>query len=59
MAHYQQQEIDLIEETNQKLTAFECKWKVKAKVRFPQKFTGNYPGSKTHVITPSNIEEFI
>lgn len=55
----QQQEIDLIEETNQKLNAIECKWNVKAKVRFPKTFTDNYPGSKTYVITPANIEEFI
>ena len=55
----QQQEIDLIEETNEKITAFECKWNVKAKARFPQTFTGNYPGSETHVITPANVEEFI
>jgi uncharacterized protein len=55
----QQQEIDLIEETNEKMTAFECKWNAKATVRFPQTFTGNYSGSETHVITPANMEEFI
>ncbi|MDP4128520.1 MAG: DUF4143 domain-containing protein [Bacteroidota bacterium] len=55
----QQQEIDLIEETNEKITAFECKWSTKATVRFPQTFTGNYPGSETHVVTPANVEGFI
>lgn len=55
----QQQEIDLIEETNEKMTAFECKWNKKAKARFSQTFTDNYPDSKTHTITPANVEEFI
>jgi len=55
----QQQEIDLIEETNGKMTAFECKWNAKSKVRFPQTFADNYPGSKSHIITPQNFEEFL
>ncbi len=55
----QQQEIDLIEEANEKMTAFECKWNPKAKVRFPQTFTDNYPGSVSHVITPQNFEDFL
>lgn len=56
---FQQQEIDLIEETADGLTAIECKWNEQARVRFPQTFTENYPGSKTLVITPGNIEEVI
>ena len=55
----QQQEIDLIEESNGKITAFECKWNSKGKVRFPQTFTSNYPGSKTHIVSPSNAEEYM
>ncbi len=55
----QQQEIDLIEESNEKMTAFECKWNIKSKVRFPQTFVDNYPGSTSHVITPQNFEEFL
>jgi hypothetical protein len=55
----QQQEIDLIEETAEGLTAVECKWIHQARVRFPQTFTENYSGSKTLVITPGNIEEII
>lgn len=55
----QQQEIDLIEESEEKFAAFECKWNVKSKVRFPQTFTGNYPGTETKVITPANMEEFV
>jgi len=55
----QQQEIDLIEETNKKMTAFECKWNEKARARFPQTFIDNYPGAETHIITKGNVEEFV
>ena len=55
----QQQEIDLVDEINGKMVAFECKWNPKNKVRFPETFTFNYPGSETHIISPVNIEEFI
>lgn len=55
----QQQEIDLIESTEGKLSAYEFKWNSSARVRFPQTFTHNYPGSETRVITPDNLEEFL
>lgn len=55
----QQQEIDLIEESDNKLTAYEFKWNKNKKVRFPQTFTENYPGSETFVISPDNIEGFL
>ncbi|NML19935.1 ATP-binding protein [Pseudoflavitalea sp. G-6-1-2] len=55
----QQQEIDLIEEDSDKLHAFEFKWSKTEKPRFPETFTGNYPGSETKVISPENMEEFI
>ena len=56
----QQQEIDLIEEhEGGALKAFEFKWRVNAKVRFPQTFTTNYPGTETAVISPANLERFI
>lgn len=55
----QQQEIDLIENKGGKLTAYEFKWNDKMKVRFPQTFTGNYPGATTYVISPKNMEDFI
>ncbi len=41
------------------LKAFEFKWSKSKKARFPQTFTKNYPGSKTNVITPDNLEEFL
>ena len=53
-----QQEIDLIEEHDDKFLAFEFKWG-KQTVRFPQTFTENYPGSETKIISPENMEEFI
>jgi len=56
---FQQQEIDLIEETGDGLTAIECKWNQNAKVRFPQTFTENYLGSKTRVMSPGNLEDVL
>jgi uncharacterized protein len=55
----QQQEIDLIEEYEEKFLAYEFKWGKTGKVRFPQTFTDNYPGSKTFVISPENVEDFL
>jgi uncharacterized protein len=55
----QQQEIDLIEEDTEKLTAFECKWNQFAKAKIPQTFTENYPVSETHIVSPANLEQFI
>jgi uncharacterized protein len=55
----QQQEIDLIEEDNNQMKAFECKWNSKKQPRFPQTFTTNYPNSKTDIVTPDRIEDFI
>ena len=52
----QQQEIDLIEEVDNKLTAFEFKWNKNTKAKIPQTFTGNYPKSETLVVSPDNIE---
>ena len=48
----QQQEIDLIEEHEAGLLkAFEFKWGKNEKVRFPQTFTDNYPGSETFAVS--------
>ncbi len=52
----QQQEIDLIEEADGKLTAFEFKWNKNTKAKIPQTFTGNYPKSETLIVSPDNIE---
>lgn len=55
----QQQEIDLIEENDGQFNAYEFKWNKDKKVRFPQTFTENYPNTKTHTVTPANIEDFL
>ncbi len=50
---YDQQEIDLIEEQNGKLTAFECKWK-EQKVKIPGAFAKAYPEASFHIIHKEN-----
>jgi predicted AAA+ superfamily ATPase len=55
----QQQEIDLVEDAGEQITAYEFKWNPKVKARFPQTFTENYEGSKTYVVSPDNIEGFL
>ena len=64
VAHYfwrttQQQEIDLIEEGEDEMAAFEIKWNPKEKVRFSQTFAANYPAAKNAVISPATIEDFL
>lgn len=54
----QQQEIDLIEELDGKLTAFEIKWK-KGKSKFPLTFLNAYQKSRTSVITKENYSDFL
>jgi predicted AAA+ superfamily ATPase len=55
----QQQEIDLIEEYQEEISAYEFKWGKTEKMRFPQTFTENYRGAKTMVVSPGNIEDFL
>lgn len=55
----QQQEIDLIEDSGEHLAAFEFKWNKNAKVRLPQTFIDNYPGSSAFIVSPENVEEFL
>ena len=55
----QQQEIDLIEESNDKLIAYECKWTPRANIKFPQTFTENYPGTETNLVTTDNVETYL
>jgi len=54
----QQQEIDLIEEDNKVLKAFEIKWSATKKVNFSKTFTDTYP-SETFVIHRENFREFV
>lgn len=55
---YDQQEIDLLEEQNGMLTAFECKWAAQ-KVKPPTAFVKAYPGSPYHVLHKDNYLDFI
>jgi hypothetical protein len=55
----QQQEIDLIEEMENEMTAYEIKWNPRERVRFSQTFIENYPVAKTATISPGNLEEFL
>lgn len=53
-------EIDYLEETDGKLSAFEFKWNpAKALTKCPASFASAYPDASYKVITPDNIEEFI
>lgn len=54
----QQQEIDLIEEMDGHLTAFEFKWG-KNKARMPKPFAENYPNTELTVISPENYVDFV
>ena len=54
-----QQEVDYIEDTNGKITAFECKWNPKAKGGLSRAFSNAYPDAVTHIVHPENADEFL
>lgn len=54
-----QQEIDYIEERNGLMNAYEIKWNVKNKSKFPKTFLEAYKNTETKIITPDNIHEFL
>ncbi len=55
----QQQEIDLIEESEAGLKAFEFKWNSKTNARIPLTFKVNYPNAAIQIISPENLESVI
>jgi predicted AAA+ superfamily ATPase len=56
----QQQEIDLLEEIDGQLYAFEFKWNPNSKKdKIPKSFTNHYPDAITQVITPDNYMDFL
>ncbi|MDZ4757600.1 MAG: ATP-binding protein [Bacteroidota bacterium] len=55
---YDQQEIDLIEQKNKKLSAFECKWKDTI-IKAPTAFTKSYPKATFQVINHENYLDWI
>jgi predicted AAA+ superfamily ATPase len=56
---YRQQEIDLIEEREGRLYAYECKWSSHNKVSAPTEWKENYPDSDFQVINPENYLNFV
>ncbi len=55
----QQQEVDYIEQHQERISAWEFKWSPKKKARFPKTFLNAYPEVQTSVITPENIDAFL
>jgi len=56
---YDQKEIDLVEERDGKLFAYECKWKKESKVKKPTDFLVSYPDSEFNVIDSGNYWKFL
>lgn len=54
-----QQEIDLVEESDGMMTAFEMKWNPNKKVLFSKSFTEAYPVKETITITLENYMEYL
>ncbi|MFW6246400.1 MAG: ATP-binding protein [Tangfeifania sp.] len=54
-----QQEIDYIEEYDEKISAFEFKWSNARKKTVPKTFKNAYPESDFQMITPDNYFEFL
>ena len=55
----QQQEIDLIEERDGAMTAFEMKWNPSKKVLFSKSFLDAYNVAETITITPDNYLDYL
>jgi uncharacterized protein len=56
---HQGQEIDIVREANASLTAFECKWGTRTKVRIPKAFADAYKETPVTVITPDNYLDIL
>lgn len=56
---YDQQELDWLEETADKLSGFEFKWSETKKVKIPAAFAKAYPEATFEVINKSNYLDFI
>lgn len=52
-------EIDLVEEEDGKVSAYEFKWNPKAKIKAPDLFLRNYPDARFKVIHQDNFDEFL
>lgn len=56
---HSQREIDLVEEQDGRLQAFEFKWNSKTKAVLPANFSEAYPDTPFTVVSPENYREFI
>lgn len=56
---YAGNEIDFIEEQNNKLSAFETKWGIDTKSRIPKEWENAYKKSSFKIISPKNYLEYI
>ncbi len=56
---YDQKEIDLIEDRDGRLSAFECKWSPNGRVKAPVDWTTAYPDAKFTVVTRDNWQELL
>ena len=56
---YGQQEIDLVEERDGKIFAYEFKWSSKKDVRAPKEWQANYPEAEFTVINQDNYLDFV
>jgi len=56
---FQQQEIDLIEDTDGMLTAYEIKWNEKRKPGIPKIFAQAYPNHRFFVVNRTNYTDFL
>ena len=54
-----QKKIDLIEECDGQISAFEYKWKPGKVARLPLPFSEAYPNATFQTITPDNYQEFV
>ncbi len=55
----EQKEIDLIEEKDGHINAFEFKWNKNEKAKIPKSFTTHYPEAVIKIIHSDNFEEFL
>lgn len=56
---YDQQEIDLVEERDGRLFAYECKWSTRKPAYPPKSWTSAYPDAAFAVITPEAYQDFV
>jgi hypothetical protein len=54
-----QQEVDYIEESDGKMTAFEFKWNPSKKAKVTKVFTNAYPDTEVKVINRDNFDSFL